>query len=168
MGTDSTAYDIVLVLHILAVIFGFGPLVLSGLYDVVSAKRGRRQAAAVGEVQYAVAKTAEKVVYLVFVFGVALVLMSDGAWSMGDLWISLSMLTYVLAIGLSHGMLMPNERRLNAVKAELAALEDANTRATPEQEGRLAALTKRSAAVGTVLDLMLVFIVYLMVFKPGM
>lgn len=168
MGPDGAAYKVVLILHILTLIFGFGPLVLAGLYDIQASRRGRQHAAAVGEVQFAVSQVAEKVVYLVFVTGVALVLMSDDAWGMGDLWVSLSMLTYIIAIGISHGVLIPNEKRLNTLRRELADLDGQQLGGPPEQEVELNDRTRRSAAMGSVLDLLLVFIVYLMVFKPGL
>ena len=37
-----------------------------------------------------------------------LVLVSDDAWSFGDTWIWLSMALYIVALGLSHGLLLPN------------------------------------------------------------
>jgi hypothetical protein len=167
MGIGSGVYQTVLILHILAVIFGFGPLVLAGLYDVEASKRGRSHAAAVGEVQFAVTKVAEKIVYLVFIFGVTLVLLSDKAWDFGDFWISTAMVSFIVAMGLSHGMLIPNERRLNALRAELAELDGQQLTGLPEQEVELADRSRRSAMVGTALDLILVFILYLMVVKPG-
>ena len=167
MGATGTAYRIVFILHILTIVFGFGPLVLGGLYDSLSAKRGRQHAAAVGEVHFAVSQVAEKIVYFVFITGVALVAMSDDAWAMGDLWVSLSMLSYIVGIGISHGMLVPNERRLNVLRRELAELDGQQISGQPEQEVELADRTKRAAAMGAVLDLLLVFIIYLMVFKPG-
>lgn len=168
MGLGGTAYRIVFILHILTLIFGFGPVVLTGLYHVQAARRGRQHAAAVGEVQFSVSKVAEKVIYLVFVTGVLLVLLSDEAWDFGDLWVSLAMLTYIVALGISHGVLSPNARRLNVLRRELADLEGTDVGGTPEQEVELADRTKRAAAMGSVLDLLLVFILYLMVFKPGL
>lgn len=165
MDSGSGLYQAVLVLHIVAVIFGFGPLVLGGLYDTQSSKRGRSHAAAVGEVQFAVVKIAEKIVYLVFVLGVLLVLFKGGT-EFSDFWVSLAMLSYIVALGISHGVLIPNERRLNVLRRELADLDGQQLSAPPEQEIELADRTKRSAAMGAVLDLVLVFIVYLMVVKP--
>jgi uncharacterized membrane protein len=168
MGTDSGAYKVVLVLHILTVVFGFGPLVLAGLYDTESSKRGRQHAFAVGEVQFAVLKIASYLVYLVFITGIALVMMSDQAWKFDSLWVSLAMLSYIVAIGIWHGTLIPNERRLNTLRRELAQMDGELLDGPPEQAVELADRTKRSAAMGAVLDLILVFIIYLMVFKPGM
>jgi len=167
MGLQGNVYRVVLILHILTVVFGFGPIVLAWLYDTESSKRGRQHAFAVGEVQFAVTSIATYVIYGIFVTGVLLVLASDKAWKFDSLWVSLAMLSYIVAIGISHGMLIPNERRLNVLRRELAQMDGEVLDGPPEQAVELADRTKRAAAMGTVLDLILVFIIYLMVFKPG-
>jgi hypothetical protein len=166
MDTGSGLYQAVLVLHITAVVFGFGPLVLSGVYDTQATRRGRQHAAAVGEVQMSVVKIAEKIVYLVFILGAWLVSFRGGA-EFDDFWVLTAMVSYIVAIGLSHGMLIPNERRLNVLRRELAELDGQDPGGPAEQEVELRDRTKRSAAMGTVLNLILVFIIYLMVVKPG-
>jgi hypothetical protein len=165
MKSGDGLYQAILILHILAVIFGFGPLVLAGLYDTQASKRGRSHAAAVGEVQFAVTKVAEKLVYLVFILGAVLVL-ADGGAEFDHFWVVTAMFSFVIALGVSHGMLIPNERRLNVLRRELADLDGQELDGPPEQAVELADRTKRAAAMGTVLDLILVFIVYLMVVKP--
>jgi hypothetical protein len=168
MGLDGDLYRAVLLVHILTVIVGFGPLVLNGLYGVRAAKLDRRSAAAVTEVNFSVSQVAARVVYLVFITGVLVVLFSDDTYDLGDLWVSASMVTYVAAIGISHGMLVPNARRMMALQKELADLDGAQLDGPPEQAVELADRAKRAAAMGTVLNLLLVFILYLMVFKPGL
>lgn len=166
MGVDGDLYRAMLVIHILTVVFGLGPLVFAGLYQVNAEKIDRRAEWAVGRVGTSVSSVAEKIVYLIFVTGVALVFMSDDAIRMSDFWVLLSMLTFIVAIGISHGMLAPNERRMNVLREELANLEMTGGLAEPEQEVELKDRAKRAAAMGTVLDLLLVFLLYLMVFKP--
>lgn len=166
MDSGSGLYQAVLVLHITAVIFGFGPLVVAGLWDTLATKRGRQHAAAVGEVQYAVIKIADKIVYVVFILGALLVSFKGGA-DFADFWVATAMLSFIVALGISHGVLTPNERRLNVLRRELAELEGQVLDGPPEQAVELADRTRRSAAMGTVLNLILVFIIYLMVVKPG-
>jgi len=166
MGLDGDLYRAMVVIHILTVVFGLGPMVLAGLYAVNAEKIDRRAEWAVGQVGFSVTKVAEKVVYLIFVTGAALVFMSDDAIKFEDFWVLLSMLTYIVAIGISHGMLVPNERRMNVLREELATLETGGLTAEPEQEVELKDRTKRAAAMGGVLNLLIVFLVYLMVFKP--
>jgi uncharacterized membrane protein len=168
VGLDGNLYQAMVVIHILTVVFGLGPLVLAGVFAVKAERVDRRAELAVGLVQYEVTKIAHKLVYLIFVTGVALVLMSDGAIEMGDFWVSLSMLTYIAALGISHGMLVPNERRMNVLRKELAEMDGQEFASQPEQALELADRTKRSAAMGMTLNLLTAFLVYLMVFKPGL
>lgn len=168
MGLDGDLYKAMLVIHILTVVFGLGPLVLSGLYQVNAEKIDRRAEWAVGRVGTSVSQVAEKVIYLIFVTGVALVFMSDGRFKLSDFWILLSMLTFIVSLGISHGMLVPNERRMNVLREELANVELTGGTAVPEQEVELKDRAKRAAAMGAVLDVLLVFLLYLMVFQPDL
>lgn len=166
MGLEGDLYRAMLVIHILTVVFGLGPLVLAGLYAVKAEKIDRRAEWAVGHVGESVSKVAEKVVYLIFITGVALVFMSDGAFRLDDFWVLLSMVTFIVMIGISHGMLVPNERRMNVLRDELATLETKGMTGEPEQEVELKDRTKRSVALAATIDLLLVFLIYLMVFQP--
>lgn len=168
MGLEGNLYRAVVVIHILTVVFGLGPLVLAGVVAVKAERMDRRAELAMGLIQYDVHKVAHKIIYAIFVTGVAAVLMSDGAWELGDLWVSLAMLSYIVALGISHGMLVPNDRRMNVLRRELAEMDGQEFAGQPEQALELADRTKRAAAMGMTLNLLIVFIVYLMVFKPGL
>lgn len=168
MGLGGDLYRAVVVIHILTVVFGLGPLVWNGVV-AAKARSGTPQARSIiAQSQFDLSRMASVVVYFIFVTGVAAVLMSDGYWSLGDMWVSLSMLTYIVALGISHGMLQPNARRMLALGKELAELDGAQLSGPPEQAVELADRAKRQAAMGMTLNLLTAFLVYLMVFKPGM
>ena len=168
MGVEGDLYRAMLVLHLVTVVFGLGPLAFSGLYQVKAEKIDRRAEWAVGDVGWEVNKLANKVVYLIFVTGALLVFMSEDKWEFDHFWILLSMLTFIVAIGISHGMLIPNERRMNVLRRELADMETSGLTSEPEQEAELRDRAKRAAAMGAVLNLLTVFLLYLMVFKPDL
>ena len=172
MGRGSTGYDLVLVLHLLTVIVGFGTVVLNGIYGAEAKKRQGPGGLAIGEAVEKVGGVAEKVIYLVPVFGIALVFMSDGNWDFGQTWVWLSLLLYVIGIGVSHGVLIPSERRMNALGRELVAAgpppAGAPTAGPPPQVAEMEALGKKMGGAGMFLNLLLVVIVALMVFKPGL
>ncbi|MDQ1436533.1 MAG: putative integral rane protein [Acidimicrobiaceae bacterium] len=168
MGPDSGLYKAILVLHILTILFGLGPLVLSFLYNVRAEKIDRRAEALVGEVNAQVAKVPTTIVYFIFVTGALLVMVSDGVWKFGRFWISVAMVSFVVALGISHGILVPNERRMNALRRELADMDGAQLTSPPEQAVELADRAKRAAAMGGALNVIVVFIIYLMVFKPAL
>ncbi len=170
LGSDETIYGIVLLLHILSAIVGFGGVQLNGLYAAQAQQRPGREGVAIGQANWAVSKVADIFIYLTFVFGVLLVLLSENDLiGFGDLWISLSMLLYIVAIGLSHGILYPSVRRANALAEELATTEGPppGAQGPPPQVVQLEALGKKIASIDVVLKLMLVAILFLMIWKPG-
>ena len=168
MGSDSGAYRVVLVLHLLAAIVGFGGMAVNGFYGAMAAARRGRDGAAVGEAVDKGYKFVEWPVYAVPVLGIVLVLMSEDVFQFSQLWISLSFLLYIVAIGLLHGLHLPIVRRINALLKELAAGTGAEAGGgAPTQVAELDKLGAKAGMVGGVMNLITVVIVFLMVFKPG-
>ena len=121
MGPDSGVYKVVLVLHLLTAIAGFGGLAVNGFYGALAAKRRGREGAAIGAAVDSGYKASEWPIYAVPVLGIILVLLSEDIFGFGQLWITLSLLLYIVAIGLMHAVHLPTVRRINALLAELAA-----------------------------------------------
>ena len=163
----SDAYNIVKVLHILCAIIGFGAVMLNGFYGAQIRARGGAEAAAIGQSVYRVSTIAEYFIYAVFVLGIALVAMGNNLFDFGQTWVWLSMVLYIIGLGLSHGLLRPRVRRMNAVLVELAGSPGSGGTGTPPQAGELDALAKQVAATEMALNLLLVVILVFMVFKPG-
>jgi hypothetical protein len=125
---------------------------------------------AINQAVFAVSKVAEIFIYLVFVFGVLLVLMSENDLiSFSDLWISLSILLYLIGIGLSHAILFPSVRKANALADELSRTEGPppGAQGPPPQVVQLEELGKKIGTTDMVLKLILVAVLFLMIFKPG-
>ena len=160
----SDAYNVVKVLHILCAIVGFGGVMLNGLYGAQAKKRGGREAVAIGESVYRVSLVAEYFIYAVFVLGIALVAMGNNLFDFGQTWIWVSTLLYVIGLGVSHGVLRPRVKRLNALMVEVAAGAGPPNEA---EAARLEGLGKQLATTEAALNLLLVAILVLMVFKPG-
>ena len=171
MGVNSGIYKFVLVLHLMTAIIGFGSVFLAGVFGSKAQARGGREGLAVSEVTADVAKHwSEWFIYAVPVFGILLVLLSDDVYKFSQTWISVSFLLYFGAIGLSHAVHFPNLRRMNELAAELVAGAPpggGGTGGPPPQVAELEERGKRAAAVGAVLNLVVVAIVFLMVWKPG-
>jgi uncharacterized membrane protein len=163
----SDAYNIVKVLHILCAIVGFGAVTLNGLYGAQAKARGGTEAAAIGQAVYRVSTVGEYFIYAVFVLGIALVAMGNNLFDFGQTWVWLSMVLYIIGLGLSHGLLRPRVRRMNAVLVELAASPGSGGTGPPPQAAELDALAKQVAATEMALNLLLVVILVFMVFKPG-
>ena len=158
MGVDSNLYNLVLVLHILAVIIGFGGTFISGFYGAEASKRPGREGLAVGQTTMDVTRLAPTMaVYSVPILGILLVVLSDDTWKFSEAWVSLSFLLYIVLLVLMVAVQAPNVRKL--ISARSAAGGDM----TAEAQG----LARTSAMVGGVINLLWVIVLFLMVFKPG-
>lgn len=148
----SGIYKLLVVLHILSVVVGIGATMLNGLYAAKAKEAGGPAAGAIMKANFDVTMIAEKIIYLVPVFGILAVLASDDVWEFDQTWVWLSLLLYVIALGIAHGNQMPAGKKLLA---------------GPSSPQEAEALGKRLAAGGMVLNLLVVVIVALMVWKPG-
>lgn len=164
----SEAYKLVFVLHLVTVIIGFGGVFIAGVLGAKAGSRGGREGLAIAEAALdAFEHWAEWFIYAVPVLGILLVFMSDDTWKFSQSWIGISLLLYVVALGVVHGLHLPNIRRMNALGAELAASPPTGAGGPPPQVADLEARAKKAALVGGLLNLTWVVIVFLMVYKPG-
>lgn len=169
MGVDSGIYKSIEVLHILAAIVGFGSVMLNGIHGAQAKKRKGTEGLAIIDSTLAVGAVAQNVIYAVFVLGIVLVLVSDGTREFSHLWISASMGLFIVAVGISHGVLQKNVKRMRTLMAELAAggAPPAGAPAgPPPQVAELEQRGKTVAMSSMLLDLILVTILALMVWKP--
>lgn len=154
-GPAGWAYLLFLTLHILCAIVGFGGVMLNGIWGSTLSKTRGEAAGVLAQTLEKVSKIAEMFILAVIVFGVIVVLLSDGAHSFSSPWLWTSIVLYVAALGLSFGVLAPTGR-------QLVVLAEAGNEPGPVRE----ALEKKVAAVSGVLHLSLVIILLLMVFGP--
>lgn len=160
MGPDGDAYKVVLVLHLVTAIVGFGGVAVTGYFGAQAAARRGREGAAIGEAVEKGYSFSEWFIYAVPVLGIVLVLLSEDVFTFSQLWVTLSFVLYIVAIGLYHGLHRPTVRRINAILKETAGGSQASA-------AQLDRLGKRAGAVGGALNLLTVAVVVLMVFKPG-
>lgn len=169
MGIDSGIYKSLEVLHILAAIVGFGSVILNGIHGAQAKKRKGSEGLAIVDSTLAVSDVAQKAIYAVFVLGILLVLVSDGTREFSHLWISASMGLYIVAVGFSHAVLQKNVKRMRTLMAELAAGGPPPAGAAAGPPPQVAELEQRGKTVAMssmVLDVFLVAILALMVWKP--
>jgi len=157
-------YDFLLILHFLTVVFGIGPMVLNGVYAAKAKKLGPPGQGAVMRVNFDVSMVAEKIIYLIPVTGILLVLQGgdDRNLEFGQTWLWLSLVLYVVALGISHGVMVPGAKTMQAIGAKFASGQG-----TPEDGVTAAGLEKRLAAGGMTLNLLTVVLIALMVTQPG-
>ena len=153
---DGT-YDFVLLLHLVAVVVGFGGVLLNGLYGAQAKKRPGPGGLAIAEANYFVStRVAEIAIYLVPLFGFALVGLSDSAWSLSDTWVWGSIVLYVIGLLIARLVMVPTSARM---------IEMMRTGAPDPAE--VEAASKRLAAFGGAEHLVFVLIMILMIWKPG-
>ncbi|MDE3087106.1 MAG: hypothetical protein KGJ77_10130 [Acidobacteriota bacterium] len=188
MGVDSGAYDTVMVLHVMCVIIGFGGVFLNGIYGAEAKRRRGADGLAVFEATERVGKIAEMFILAVPVFGISLVLMSHSQWKFSQAWVAAAITIYAAAITLSFGFHLPNLRRMGGLMHELVEMggarpavaggavptDDATAAAAmaaaggpPPQALELERRGKRAGVYGGILNLAIVAVVILMVWKPG-
>ena len=154
-------FELLVFLHLVAVVVGIGTVFLNGVYANISMKRQGAEGLAISEANEKVSGVAEKFIYAIFVFGILAVLASD-VYDFSQVWIWLSIVLYVVAVGISHSIVIPGHRRLN----ELARIMGSG-QGGPAEGQEMAALGKRMAPAGMALNLLAVVLIGLMVWKPG-
>ena len=168
---DGGFYKFCLVLHILCAIIGFGAVFLNGVYGQqmkVRMQSGRgAEALGIFDANLIVSKVGEYFIYAVFVLGFAVLGLSDSEWKFSQTWVWLSIVLYIVGIGLSHGVLLPTVKRMGVLMHEMVA-GPPPVGGPPPQAVEMEALGKKLGVVGPVLNLLLVAILFLMVWKPGL
>jgi hypothetical protein len=172
INTESDIYKVVLVAHILCAIIGFGAVFLNGVYASEMKRRKGADALAIFEANWKVTKIGEYFIYAVPLLGLALVGMSDDAWKFDQTWVWLALVLYVVALGISHAVLLPSVKRIGVLMRELVAAGPPAggppAGGPPPQVAEIEGLGKKAGAAGATLNLMLIVILCLMVFKPGL
>jgi uncharacterized membrane protein len=166
INTASNWYKAVLVAHILCAIIGFGAVFLNGIYANEMKRRRGADSLAIYEANWKVSKIGEYFIYAVAILGLALVGMSDKEWKFSQTWVWLAIVVYVVALGISHGVLIPAVKRIGVLMREMVAAGPP-TGGPPPQAAEIEQLGKRAGAAGATLNLLLIVILCLMVFKPG-
>jgi len=165
-GINSGIYKLLLVLHILSVIFGLGTVSLNGLYAAQARKRPGPGGRAVTEANFAVSTVAEFIIYSVPIWGILLIVSRDKVWKWSQTWTWLALLIYIIAIGISHAVMIPGTKRIIELQKEMEQ-GPPPAGGPPTQVAEMQAIGTKLAPAGAVLDLLLVVIVVLMIWKPG-
>ncbi len=154
-------YDVVVWLHISAVVIAFGPTFAFGIYMALTAKNHPRSMPAAIEAQNAVN------LGLVTIGGVVvllsgLYLAADGDW-FDEVFVGVGIIAIVVLLGLVHGVFLPHDRRaLAAAKRDI----DAAGAGDVEFGEEFSRATAVSARVGPIAGLIVILTIYFMAAKP--
>ncbi|MCB1017122.1 MAG: DUF2269 family protein [Acidimicrobiales bacterium] len=166
--TDNL-YRALVLLHILAVIVGFGSTFVYPLLGNYASKHPGLEGKGISNANLEAGKRlTEPAIYAAGVFGVLLVIVGPFEWE--DPWVGASLVLYVAALLFSIFVHQPNLRRMDALVNELAAMAAGGPPAggppaggPPPQAVELEQRGKAAARNGGILHLAFVVILVLMV-----
>lgn len=139
-------YNIVLIAHIFTAIAAFAPAFTYPVVTRISKDLGTEaQGSLLGSLN---GSRRGQAIMLVAtgVLGFALQGLSEGAWSFGQIWLLLAILVWVLMNAALHALIIPNERKMADGDSSAAGL---------------------AGIGGAAFSILLIVMLYLMVFKPG-
>lgn len=142
----DTGYNIVLFLHIVAVLVAMAPAVVHPILFEMEKRRDDGDVVALGRRVAATGRIYAIAVIVAGVIGFGLISMSDSLIEWGDTWVWLSILVWIALNGVLHGAMLPAERSLG--------------------DGDRSAMAKIER-VGPILGVMVLVLIYLMTVKPG-
>lgn len=152
LGSKSPIYDILLLAHIVCAIGGFGANGLAGYYAGQLSPDPSEQA-----IKYFSSPSflAEKLLYLVPVFGLIMIGVSHGMSEFSKPWINAGIVLWILAIGVAHSLVWPSERKI----AEIVS--------SNWDRSNLPQLSKKLNRGALILDIIFVLAFVVMISQPG-
>lgn len=144
---DTTTYKLLLLLHITAIVAAFAP---ATVHTLLARQLGQSDRPALQRVAgFASANSMRfhgTALILAGLFGVGMIFSSDDAWEFSQGWISMAFVVWIAMNGVLHALIVPGERALGS--------------------GDEAAQRKLDLG-GGIMTLLFLFMLYLMIWKPG-
>ena len=160
------AFHLLVLLHVICVVGGFGPMVYRSVALDLGRRRGDAAAAGSLAVYGQISGLGEALVYLAGVFGLAAVAAGRTSVSFSKPWVGAAIAVYVVMVGVLHGLVRPAEKKYRATLLALAQEEPVPPPNRPPQVQVLESLNRRVAAGMGVFNVLLLAALYLMVFQP--
>jgi hypothetical protein len=156
-----TFYNVVVWLHISAVVLAFGPTFAFGLYIALAQRKYPRAMPAILESQIAITRSFVTLGgILIFITGMYL---AGDVWEFSDFFVIWGLLAIIALLGLAHGFFLPNDQRaLRAAKRDIEAAGPGEV----EFSGEFNEISGRSARMGPIAGLLVILTIYVMAAKP--
>jgi Predicted integral membrane protein (DUF2269) len=167
MGVGTFAYKLFLLLHLVAVIVGFGSSFMYPMLAVKARALGRRDAYALNHATYSIERPLSLYpIYASGALGIVLVIISDEAWKFSQTWISVAFLLFILTVLVAVFLHLPNLKAMDALEGELAAAEGSVE--PPKQVAEYEERSSKKSMYGGVLHLLWFLLMIDMIWKPGL
>jgi uncharacterized membrane protein len=163
LGTEGSLFRLVLLLHIACAAIGFGAVAFNAIIRARARQRGGDVEIILLDENAAITRIAEFFMYGVLVFGLLAALTSQSNWQLSQSWVSLSMLLYLIEIGVLHGVIHRAEREHRTLLRQVNGGEGDHE----VEVDQLDHLEQRISLGWAVFDVIFLIILYLMVFTPG-
>lgn len=162
MITAVQFYDVVLFVHILAVVLAFGPTFAYPVFLAVAERTDPRALPAVGRGIAAWDRIALVLLLVILIAGLYMVIDLPG-WEFSDFYVSWGFLAVIVYGGVSGAYFAPKTKRLvELAERDVAASGDREVKLSAE----FTALNKQVGQVGTALGIFIIFTIYVMTAKP--
>jgi len=146
----GAGYKVLLVLHLLSVVVGFGPWFLNGLLPARALGRDAAEGKSISGANLQVSTMSQFAIYGALIFGgAAMGAAHKHTIDFGDTFIWLSLIAWVAIVGVLHGLVLPAQREL------------------AEGSGDRATLTQRQSLGVAIINLLVIVAIVLMVWEPG-
>jgi hypothetical protein len=154
-------YDVVVWLHVSAVVVALGPTFAFGIYLAVTQKNNPRSIPAVLEAQSVVVRSMVTIGMLI-VLASGIYLAAD-RWNFGEVFIGVGIGAIIVLLALAHGFFEPNDRRTKELaERDIESSGPGEVEFSAEFEARSAL----SARVGALAGLIVILTIYFMAAKP--
>lgn len=161
IAAEVQFYDVVVWLHISAVVVGFGPTFAFGVYAAFTQKNHPRSIPAMLAAQNAVVRS--------LVIGGMLVILVTGLYLAIDrelfdeVFVMVGLAAVIVLFGLVQSFFLPNDTRAKELaERDIAASGEGDVKFSDEFE----TVNARSARVGAIAGLMVILTIYFMAAKP--
>lgn len=168
----DTGYDILLFIHILAAIVGFGSTFVYAVGGGVARRVRGPQALGITQANIRSSNIlTTPLTWLTGLIGFGLVGMSDDVWELSDGWVLTSIVLWLTGGIIAAVVLRPTAHKMLRLQEELVAMgpppEGAPPAGGPPPEvAELEAAGKTMGMTSGILHLIFLVVLYLMVFKP--
>ena len=157
-----TFYDVVVWLHVSAVVLAFGPTFAFGIYAALAARKYPRAMPAVLEGNIMISRS------MVTLGGVVILItglyLAGDVWEFSDFFVGWGILAILVLLGLVHSYFIPHDTRaLHAAKRDIEATGPTGDVELGEEFNRESGM---SARMGLVAGLIVILTIYVMVAKP--
>jgi hypothetical protein len=154
-------YDVVVWLHVSAVVVAFGPTFAYGIYLVAAGRSAPRSIPAILEAQTLINRTMVTIGgVLVLITGIYMV---ADRWDFGYFFVTWGLIAIIVLLGLTHGFFLPHDRRaLVAAKRDIESAGPGDVEFGEEFDRE----SRASARMGPIAGLIVIVTIYVMAAKP--